>query len=160
MRESEAFSLVESQGFLEELSCEDRQLLQSWGVKKVFPAGSILFRQACAHDTLYLVITGELRAERTSDVSRVTLGHIHPGESIGEMSVLEPVRASATVEVVHDAEVWVISRDRFHAFINEHPHAGVRLLMNLSRQLARRVRLSCDKLMRTWDGRFSFDDDY
>lgn len=158
--DNKEFGPIESLGFLAELDEDERLLIESWGVMIPISKGEVLFRQGEGQDTLYLVLSGTLEAEHTSDVSRIKVGQIQAGESIGEMSVLDPMPASATVRAITDGKVWRINREKFQAFLKEHPSSGVKILENISIQLARRMRVSGEKLLQSWEGRFGFDEDY
>lgn len=151
---------VRDTGFMAELPLEDRDLLVSWGETRSFDEGEVFIRQGQNQDTLYLLLSGQLEAERASDVSRVKLGRIRPGEAIGEMAVLDPVRASATIRAVVPGKAWSIHRPRFNQFLREHPAAGVKILRNIAIQMARRMRHASEQLIHSWENRFGFDEDY
>lgn len=146
-------------GFMADLTPIDRELLYSYGRFEPFSQGDIFVRQGQAHDQLHLILEGSAEAECCSDVSRVKLGMIRAGESVGEMTILDGTLASATVRAIEDGESWTIHRDRLHDFLIDHPAAGVTIMQNLALLLSRRVRKSSQQLMKSAEGMFGFDYD-
>ena len=110
--------------------------------------------------SLQMVLKGTLKAERSSELAIVVLGLVSEGHLIGEMSLLDGQRASATIKALENGERWCLERSQFEQFLEEQPSAGVRLLRYISEELALRVRQSNEQLVRAWEGPFGFDADY
>jgi CRP-like cAMP-binding protein len=75
----------------------------------------------------------------TEDGQRVTLSVLGPGESIGEMALLDDSHRSATVEAVEDSTILVIDRNSFHVLIRSRPDLALLIMRNLSRRLRQRT---------------------
>ena len=73
---------------------------------------------------------------------------IMPGESVGEMNVIDPKKASADVKAVITSRVWSISKEALDHYLEENPIHGVQLLRSISIQLCRRIRRNSDKMLR------------
>jgi len=58
----------------------------------------------------------------------------------GELAVLTAPSRFVTIAAVSDAETWVLSRDRFEAWIARHPVIYRNLLASLSRQIQTKDR--------------------
>jgi CRP-like cAMP-binding protein len=76
------------------------------------------------------------------------LGKIKRGETIGEMNLLDPAKASATVTAVEFSQVWRISSEALEDFMNAYPLPAAHLLIGIGRTLARRVRDVNEKIAR------------
>lgn len=65
-------------------------------------AGEILFREGQEADSMYVVVSGRLRATREEDGETRIVGEITRGETVGEMALLTGERRSATVQAMRD----------------------------------------------------------
>jgi CRP/FNR family cyclic AMP-dependent transcriptional regulator len=110
-------------------------------------AGETLITQGSPSDALYLVWDGWLEIElagRTRALSR-----LGPGEVVGEVSLLDPGPATATVRSDAGCTVLVLRRARLEQLWAEHPAIATRCLAYLSREMAQRLRRTTIQLNRT-----------
>src|SRR6188472_1613511 len=108
-------------GILESLSEEARAALSTAGEISSLPEGAHLLKQGDQQERLYFLLDGKLSATCHSDNSIVELGMIMPGESVGEMNVIDPRKASADVKAARASRVWSISKDALDAFMAANP---------------------------------------
>ncbi|MFZ9931718.1 MAG: patatin-like phospholipase family protein [Chthoniobacterales bacterium] len=66
------------------------------------PAGQILFREGDEADSMYVVLSGRLRATRGEEGKQRVIGEITRGETVGEMALLTGGKRSATVQAMRD----------------------------------------------------------
>ncbi len=135
-------------GILEGLPEEARTRLAACGRVSSLPEGFFLMKQGEPQDLLYILLSGKLSATAHSDSSLVELGMIMPGESVGEMNVIDPKKASADVKAVISSRVWSIAKADLDRYLEEEPVEGVHLLRSISIQLCRRIRRNSDKMLR------------
>lgn len=135
-------------GIFKVLDDEHRGLLASAGKLRLLAPGAVLMEQGEPQSSLFFVIEGVLNVTVHSPMSTVAMGTIKAGETVGEMNVLDPLKASATVKVQHTARVWEISRSELEKFVDSHPKAGVAILTELAVLLTRRIRRIADKMIR------------
>jgi CRP-like cAMP-binding protein len=135
-------------GILESLSEEARTALAAAGEVSSLPEGAHLLKQGDRHERLYFLLDGKLSASCHSDNSVVELGMIMPGESVGEMNVIDPRKASADVKAARASRVWSITRESLDSFMNAHPDAGLKLMRALAAMLCRRIRKGSDRMLR------------
>ncbi len=135
-------------GILESLDEESRAALAEAGEISTLPEGAYLLRQGDQHERLYFLLDGKLSASCRSDNSIVELGMIMPGESVGEMNVIDPRRASADVKAARSSRVWSISRGALDSFMGANPMAGMQLMRALATMLCRRIRKGSDRMLR------------
>ena len=148
MPESPSRSVLPGIGILESMHEEARLALAACGVFSNLPEGFFLMRQGDPQDHLHILISGKLAVAAHSDNNVIELGMIMPGESAGEMNVIDPRTASASVKAVINSRIWSISKDNLDLYIDQQPAHGVLLLRSISRQFCRRIRANSDKMLR------------
>jgi CRP-like cAMP-binding protein len=142
-------------GILESLDEEARTALAGAGEISNLPEGAYLLKQGDQQERLYFLLDGKLCASCHSDNSIVELGMIMPGESVGEMNVIDPRKASADVKAARASRVWSISNEGLNTFMETSPLAGVKLMRALAAMLCRRIRRASDRMLRQAEMAFS-----
>lgn len=107
------------------LLCE----LASRGVCYTYRKGRLLIAEGETGDTLYIILSGRLRAFSVDAAKgrEITFGTYGPGEYVGEMS-LDGGPRSASVEAVQRSECALVSRATLMTFIGEQPAFAFELL--------------------------------
>ncbi len=135
-------------GILTPLGDDDRRLLSSYGDFLPVQKDEFLIEEGMEQNSLFVVISGTLHASTIRSGHSVLLGKIVRGETIGEINLLDPSKASATVAAVEFSQVWKITRDSLEAFMNEYPLPAAHLLVGIGGTLARRLRDVNEKVAR------------
>ena len=103
--------------------------------------GETVIREGEAGDCLFVIVEGRVRTEkRTPSGDAWTVRFHQKGGVFGELSLLDRVLRSATVVAEADCTLLVIDRDRFHAFGDAHPRAGLLVTRRLAEGMAARLR--------------------
>lgn len=114
--------------------------LAARGVQRRFRTRALLIQEGERGDTIYIVLSGRLRAFVSDSRGReVTLSHHGPGEYVGEMS-LDGGTRSASVEAVEPTVCVVVTRDSALRHIAEDPE----FTRGLIERLIRRARLATE----------------
>lgn len=116
-----------------------KTILQSMEINHV-PAGTRLIEYDGPCSTLYLVWDGLLSASIEDEEGKIKLGDIGPGEWIGEVTLIEPGPASASVSTVEESTLLSMSHEAFSKLRDQHPAAAGALMHTLSLNLAERLR--------------------
>lgn len=95
---------------------EREQLAERLEVVK-YPAGTAVVHEHDAGDSLFVVLTGLVKATKATDKGEVEVGRVQPGEVFGEMSLLTGLPRSATVATVTDTAVVEIKRDHLQPLL-------------------------------------------
>jgi CRP/FNR family cyclic AMP-dependent transcriptional regulator len=104
-------------------------------------AGEAVIREGDEGDSLFVILEGRARAEkRTPAGDSWTVRFLDQGSVFGELSLLEPLRRSATVIAEAVSTLLVIDRQSFHEFGDRHPRAGLLLTRRLAERLGARLR--------------------
>lgn len=101
------------------------------------PGETVLMREGTTGDQLYFVVSGRLLLfSEQPGGTRVRIGEVGPGETVGEMSILSDSPRSATVETQRDSELLAVTRVGFDRLLAVHP----KVLRNLVALLVRRIQ--------------------
>lgn len=121
------------------------QLLAQRGDVRRYPKGTLIIQEGDRGDTLYIIVSGLLRAFSADDSGReITYGVYGPGEYMGEMS-LDGGPRSASVITQEPSTCVVLSREQLTRHIAEHPEFAFELLAKVIHR-ARSVTLSAKRL--------------
>lgn len=113
------------------------------GGVRTFPAHAILIHEGDHSDSLYIVLSGRLRAYATGENGReVVLAELGPGEYLGELS-LDGEPRSASVRTIEPTSCCVVPGAELHAFLAEHPEFALYLaakVIRMARRLTEQVK--------------------
>lgn len=109
-------------------------------------AGEALIAENTAADALFLVWDGELDVAVATPAGESAVGRVGPGSFLGEVSLLDPGPATATVTSEQGCTALRLSRSRFEDLCINHPNIGCALLGEICRTLAARLRTGVELL--------------
>ena len=102
-----------------------------------YESGEALFREGETGVAAALVVRGELSV-RSDDQ---TLARLEAGDFVGETALLDDTPRSATVVADTPVTVSLLVRYQLEEFVQFRPRVGARIMTNLARLLAARLRL-------------------
>jgi len=100
-----------------------------------FGAGQPVFQEGDSGDIMYVIRSGRVRIIRQQGNQQLTLAVLHPGESFGEMALIDRASRSATAIAEIDTELVVVGERAFEQMIKDRPDIALRLLRKLSARL-------------------------
>lgn len=104
--------------------------------KRKLVKDDVLIRKGAEGDSLFMVDQGWFKiVSEEAQGGELILNHSGPGESIGEMALLDEEPRSATVIALSDAEVLELKRDAFLSVLNQNPELSVQLIRETSKRL-------------------------
>jgi signal transduction histidine kinase len=107
--------------------------------------GQIVFREGDPGDSLYTVLTGELRiSKHLEDGVEVEVRRAGPGDSFGELTLLDGGARSTTVQALTRCQLFTLNRDAFLAVLPTSP----KLLSTVLANLVEHVRAASEHLLR------------
>lgn len=127
-------------GILSGMSEQSLATLATYGHYTPLAAGTPLIVEGDGQDRFYVVVAGRLAITAVVAGREVPLSFAEAGECIGEVSLLEPGPASASVKVVEDAVLWSMNLDDLRMYLTEHAGGGGALLMGMAQCLSQRIR--------------------
>jgi len=133
-------------GIVAEMDADDRALLGGYGEFLPAQPGQTLITAGDAQEHLYLVISGLLHVTIIVDGRVKLVARVESGETLGEVNVFDPARASATVTAQEFTQIWKANRDDIDHFVKAYPKAGSVLLSGIITVMCRRIRNMNEKL--------------
>lgn len=103
---------------------------------RTLSVGEAAITQNQPHDSLLLVEWGELIVE----VNGVEVSRLGPGEIAGEVGLLAPGTATATVRAAEETLLLVLSGHALGALWAEHPAVASALIQGVTRVISERIR--------------------
>jgi len=127
----------------EELADEDLQQINALMHRKTFPSGVNIITVAQPGDTVYILLEGTVKIFVDQlDGSEVILAFLGPGDTFGEMSMVDSAGRSANVVALEDCHCLMIERSAFHQSLR----STKGLSYNLVRLMSRRLRLANEQI--------------
>jgi CRP/FNR family transcriptional regulator, cyclic AMP receptor protein len=120
------------------------------GLKRSFSAETVLMRQGAVSDTMYVLLRGRVRVERSHpELSEpVILAELGPGDVVGEMGLLDHEPRSATVTTIEDVEAVELDDLALAQTVLKYPEVSTALLRLLSHRLRNADELSTELSIR------------
>jgi signal-transduction protein with cAMP-binding, CBS, and nucleotidyltransferase domain len=97
-------------------------------------------------DSLFLVASGKLVSQITSDKETIRLGTVKKGDCFGEVNILDPGPSTSSVIATEDSTVYSLSHDALRKLDKAHPEMTGNILRMLSTIMIDRCR-GADKLL-------------
>jgi len=120
-----------------DLSHDELDLLMTLGQIKQYAGGDTIIRQFERSSDLFIVIDGRVRI---SSLAEHDLAEGGAGFVFGEMAVLDHQPRSASATACGPVELLVIPGDILEKLSHDSPVLGQKLMANLSRMIAARLR--------------------
>ena len=114
-----------------------------------YPAGSVCVKEGEAINYIGIIATGKMRFERHNRITGkpTLLAVLEKGSHVGDFSMLPERESLGQVRTVEDTDLLVLSHDELDAFMQEHPHTGIKILKGISTVLSIRLKSAIDKVM-------------
>jgi len=100
---------------------------------EVYAPGAMLVREGEPGDALYIIVHGAVAVEHAGR----RLARLGPGDSVGEMAVLDNAPRSATARAEEETEVLRIGSEEFYEILHEHVEIAEGVIRVLSQRLRR-----------------------
>jgi CRP/FNR family cyclic AMP-dependent transcriptional regulator len=129
------------------LSADGLERIAAIAGEEAHPANSFVFREGEMGEKLYLILEGKVRISRNlPGMGEEALAVLGPGESFGEMSLIDDTPRSADAVVHERARFLVITREAFEDLLFVHKDLAYEILWNFVKTLSGRLRDANDKM--------------
>ena len=108
-----------------------------------FEAGVVILMEGCRNDSIYFLLQGRVEVSKASQV----IVELPEGQAFGEIELLDVLPSAATVRALVPVKLAVISNSSLHGIYCLDPCVFSIMMMNLARDLARRLRHMDDLLV-------------
>ncbi len=104
--------------------------------RRTFRQGEVIFHRDDPGQVLYVIKEGRVRIRLTSSEGQeVALSVFGPGESFGEMAILDSQPRSADAIAVDKVDVYTLQRQDFIGVIKSHPEIAIEVMKTLSQRI-------------------------
>jgi CRP/FNR family transcriptional regulator, cyclic AMP receptor protein len=122
-----------------EMSLEQIRVLTSHLEEQHFLPGEVIMYEGEFSQELYILVSGRLRiAKDYGGPHEQTLALLTQGDFFGEMAIFENAPRSATIVAEEEAELLVLSPEKFKQTIYQKPEMAFEIFRELSARLRRR----------------------
>ena len=83
--------------------------------------GDFLFKEGEVGDTVCFILKGSLDVVKRSDKNMIEIATLSKGWSVGEMSIVDASKRSATIKARQRSSLAALSREDFEAILESHP---------------------------------------
>lgn len=112
-------------------------------VPQQMSAGKTIYIENMAGECLYLIFKGSVRiSQMLSEGEEQTLVVLGPGDTFGELAVIDGGPRAATARVIEDVEMLALSRKDYNQLSSNNPRMGMQLTLNIFRSFSQRLRRS------------------
>ena len=116
------------------------------------PAGTVLAEEDSAGDTMFFIIQGDVRIEKRVDTGGAKLlALLSPGDSFGEMALIEGGPRAARAVAHTDATLFVLGKDGLDRWLRSDPPTTVGFFVELLRVATHRLRLTLEEIVLLYD---------
>jgi len=119
----------------ENLSPADLKQVASIAEEEVFPDGEIMAQQGDQGDTMFVIVSGEVRVCITQDGQEVEAARRKSGEYVGELSVINREPRIASLIAAGDVRALCIDQKSFEGLIRDRPDVSLTVIQVLGKRL-------------------------
>jgi CRP-like cAMP-binding protein len=102
---------------------------------KLYKDGEVIFREGDAGDRMFMIRSGTVRISKNTPTGMVTITTLGPGETFGEMALLDSQPRSATATAAGGAQVLGIDKKHFLQTVNRDATLALKILESMSRRM-------------------------
>jgi len=106
-----------------------------WKFGKSFSKGTVLFREGDLGRDMFIVQQGKVQVKKRVGSTEELLAELSTGEFFGEMALLIGLDRSATVEVIEDSKLLVISPETFASLLKSDIEIALKMLKKMAARL-------------------------
>ncbi len=112
------------------------------------PAKTVLFKEGEPGDYIGLILSGRFEVKKTTEFKgkQIVIAVLSRGSSVGEMSIIDEKPRSATMVAIEDSELLIMRREALNDFIERNPRIGIKILREINRILAIRLRGAIERI--------------
>jgi len=121
----------------------DRELSQIEAIvyNRNYRKGESIFQEDTPGLGMYIILKGEVVITGTSNgESEIELARLRSGDFFGEVSLIDDANRSASAKAVTPCELVAFFRDELMEILTRSPKLGNKIILNLARIIAQRLR--------------------
>jgi len=115
------------------------RIFAALAVEKTVPAGSPLFAESMAGESLFIVARGAVRVSQKGEKGERELAVLGPGEHLGALALIAPSLRLVSAVAAEDCEVVELTQRDFLRLQPHKPQACLKLALAIAADLAARM---------------------
>lgn len=133
------------------LSSEELEEIDAIAERRTCEANCTLVAEGKKGDTLYIIEKGRVRIDLklASRSDCATVHRLRDGQTIGELSLVDSRRRSATATCETECQIVAISSEQLRELFERNRSIGYTVILNLARVVAERLRKTNLQLVAT-----------
>jgi CRP/FNR family cyclic AMP-dependent transcriptional regulator len=129
-------TILERNRLFRGLSAATIQQISALAIRRPYEQDAIVFSQGDPGDSLYGVVTGRVRiSASTREGKEMFLNIMEPGDTFGEIALLDGNPRTATATATAAGELMIIPRAQFLALLQREPTVAIHLLQLLCQRI-------------------------
>lgn len=115
--------------------------LNTWLLRREFPAGVMVFREGQLPNGLYVLAQGTVAAVKSTGYRKLILATLEAPDFFGEMGLLNGAERSAGIRAETDVVVGLLPTDLFESKLEADNLTAFRIALNIGRLVSQRLRM-------------------
>lgn len=129
-------TILERSRLFRDLPAAALQKITALATRRAFTPGSLIFSQGDPGDALYGVVSGRVRISASGQDGReMFLNIMEPGDTFGEIALLDGAPRTATASATAQSELILIKREPFLSLLQQEPKVTFHLLQLLCQRI-------------------------
>ena len=130
-----------------ELSDRQMREIENLCHKRRYKQGETVFKRLAPGEGMFIIISGTIEIFTTDkNGNNNILAVLNNGEFFGELSLLDSDTRSATAIASKDSQLLAFLRPDLQSFSKRNPQTGNKILFNLARVMATRLRKTSEQM--------------
>jgi CRP/FNR family transcriptional regulator len=146
MAQAEFTRLLKSVQLLDQIADKPLSALAEFLKPVDFADGAVVFEEGSQGDSVYFVLSGKVRVSKKVAGAVQDLALLGPGDSAGEMALLETVARSATCTAVGQTRLLKLARADMSGWLQTNPSEAVEFFSELAQVQSKRLRATSSEL--------------
>ena len=144
-------ALLKKVDLFRDLSQDELAQIDAIAGRRTCAADSTLIEEGKKGDTLYIIEKGRVRIDLklTSNSDCATVHRLREGQTLGELSLVDSRRRSATATCETECQIVAISSEKLKELFDRNRDLGFTVILNLARIVAERLRRTNLQLVAT-----------
>ena len=110
------------------------------------PCDQYFFREDDKATAMFVMESGEVAILKSWNGREYEIGRLGPGDCFGEMALIDLFPRSASVRALRDCTAITLSMESVHRLYENDVEQFALILMNIGRELSRRLRIADERL--------------
>ncbi len=142
---ADVLGILRTTDLLRSVPAQDIEAVAGVSRLRTYRRGQLVFTTGEPGDTLIVVVTGRVKVVvRSADGGELTLTIVHPGGTIGDVSVADGGPRSADAETVEASQLLLVPREAIQDICSREPSAAQALASSAAASLRRLTEAASD----------------